>query len=169
LPSEIRAHREALRAFIDDSNAVPLEAWNEARAIDKWSPAQVAEHLRLTYTTLLDELEGRGGFRIRTRWWQRWLIRVRYLRSILQEGRFPAGVPATREIRPAAGPYDRQGLHSALIRDGESFIRAVENAPSDSVLTHPFVGQVALLDGMRFATQHIRHHHKQIAPAPSAT
>ena len=161
---EMEAQREALAAFVATAASLPPNAWNAAREGDKWSPAQVAEHLRLAYVTLRAELAGQGGFRIRTKPWQRWLLRFTHLRRILRTGRFPAGVPATREIRPPAGPYDRDELLSALRAEGERFEQAVAAAPMGSRITHPFLGRLALRDGVRFTAQHIRHHHAQIAP-----
>lgn len=162
--SELTSHRAALLAFIETAEGIQPDGWNISPAADKWSPAQVTEHLRMTYATLSGELAGQGGFRIRTTLWQRSLFRLRYLRTILRSGRFPAGVPATREIRPGPGPYDRHELLSALSRESEKFLAAVSSAPPSALLTHPFLGRLPLLDGVRFATQHIRHHHPQIVP-----
>ena len=165
LDLEMEAQREALAAFLATAASLSPETWNTPREGDKWSPAQIAEHLRLAYATLRSELAGQGGFRIRTKPWQRWLLRFTHLRRILRTGRFPGGVPATREIRPAAGPYDRDELLSALREEGARFAQAVASAPADSTITHPFLGRLALRDGVRFTAQHIRHHHAQIAPA----
>jgi hypothetical protein len=164
LTTEFSSHRDALRKFIDTAEALTLDDWNASRGPDKWSPAQVTEHLRMTYVTLSRELAGHGGFRIRTSFWQRTALRLRHLRSVLEHGRFPKGVPATREIRPPSGPYDRQQLLSALQEEGERFLAYVFAAKQSAMLTHPFLGRLPLLDGLRFATQHIRHHHPQIAP-----
>lgn len=162
---EMEAQREALDAFIATAASLAPDAWNASRDGDKWSPAQIAEHLRLAYATLRSELAGQGGFRIRTKPWQRWLLRLTHLPKILRTGRFPAGVPATREIRPAAGPYDREQLLTALREEGERFAQTVASAPAASRVTHPFLGKLALRDGVRFTAQHIRHHHAQIAPS----
>jgi hypothetical protein len=165
---EMEAQRAALDAFIATAASLAPESWNAPRGSDKWSPAQVSEHLRLAYATIRSELAGQAGFRIRTKPWQRWLLRFTHLPRILRTGRFPAGVPAPREIRPAAGPYDRDQLLSALREEGELFAQAVAAAPAASAITHPFLGRLALRDGVRFSAQHIRHHHAQIAPASHA-
>jgi hypothetical protein len=159
---ELEAHREALRDFIGAAEALRAEEWNSPRHGEKWSPAQVADHLRLVYVTIGKELAGESGFRIRTPWWLRWFFRLRYLPAILRHGRFPAGVPAMREIRPAAGPFDRADLLGALLREGERFMSSVGSARHGRI-THPLLGRLGLVDGLVFTTQHLRHHHKQIS------
>lgn len=45
----LAAHGRALAAFAARARAVPPDDWNRSPAPGKWSPGQVAEHLRLTY------------------------------------------------------------------------------------------------------------------------
>jgi hypothetical protein len=170
LAAELEAHREALHAFIATAQGLPAEGWNDARADEKWSAAQVGEHLRLTYVTVRAELAGGDGFRVRTRGWQQRLFRFLYLPRILRGGRFPKGVPATREIRPGPGPYDREELLEALRSEGEAFLRdaSAAHGSAGAKVTHPFLGGMSVLDGVRFAAQHIRHHHAQIDGRPLA-
>jgi hypothetical protein len=169
LAGEVAAHREALDAFIATAEGLPAERWNARRPGDKWSPAQVAEHLRLSYATVHAELEGRGGFRVRTKWWQQRFFRFLYLPKILRRGSFPKGVPATREIRPGDGPFDRRELLDALRREGEHFLAtATSDRIVNASVTHPFMGKLGLVEGTRFLTQHLRHHHAQIVPPGDA-
>src|SRR5262249_52828310 len=163
--AELATHKGALQDFIASAEKVQSSAWNLPMQAGRWSPAQVAEHLRLSYTTVRAELSGHGGFRVRTTWWQQRLLRVLYLSRILKSGRFPKGVPATREVRPAGGPFDRQQLLLALRQEGEQFIQEVRLASDRATITHPFLGKLALADGVRFMTQHIGHHHSQIVGA----
>lgn len=159
-------HRRALLDFVDTAEAIDLAAWNVAAREEKWSPAQVTEHLRLSYVAVRSELAGQGGLRIRTKWWQQRLFRLLYLPGILKRGRFPRGVPSIREIRPASGPFDRQQLLAAFRDEGERFLDAVGSAPADSAaISHPFLGSLSLVEGVRFMTRHVRHHQAQIDPA----
>ena len=167
LDVEIEAHRAALLAFIATAEGVLPGHWNTPREQGKWSPAQVAEHLRLTCAALAAELAGQVGMRVRTKRWQQWFFRVAYLPRILREGRFPKGVQAVREIRPGTGPYDRDQHLAALRAEVEAFLESLPSAQSDAKLTHPFLGSLPLADGVCFATQHIRHHHNQIQPQRS--
>lgn len=167
LNSEVQAHREALNAFVLDAEKVPPDLWNAPRPGDKWSPAQITEHLRLSYVAASGELAGKGGLRMRTRRWQQWFLRPLYLTPILRKGRFPKTVPTIREIKPESSPFDREELLAAFREEGESFLRAVVEAPSTSRISHPFLGYLNRPDAVRFLAQHIRHHHAQIVPKRS--
>jgi hypothetical protein len=163
LERELADHREALLAFITAAEHLAAEAWNAARPGDKWSPAQIAEHLRLTYAVARAEIAGQGGMRVRTKWWQRRLFRFLYLPAILSKGRFPKGAPAVRKIRPGDGPFERAALLAALRSEGEAFFAAVrESGAGKAKITHPFLGPLGAEDGVRFLTQHIRHHQAQV-------
>ncbi len=163
------AHRAALSAFIAAAESVPAAAWNASSHADKWTPAQITEHLRLSYVTVRAELAGSGGFRVRTSWWRQRLMRWLYLPQILRQGRMPAGVPATREIRPSGGPYVQQDLLQALRAEGESLLGQLEalQADRDVTLTHPFLGKLNLLEGLGLSTAHIHHHRTQLPGAAS--
>lgn len=163
---EVEGHRRALDELLAVAEAVDAGAWNVPAGDGKWSPAQVVDHLRVTYEVVRGELAGREGARIRTPWWRRWLLRRLFLPRILDSGRFPAGVPAVREIRPGPGPFDRRELLAALRREGEGFLAEAEQAASAGGavgISHPFLGRLSVRDGIRFTAQHLRHHQPQIA------
>src|SRR4030095_8755207 len=106
-PALVAAHRASVDEFRDAASAVDPADWDAQPGAEKWSPGQIAEHLRLTYEVLLRELGGGTGMRVRLPWWQRGLLRATVLRRIVARGTFPSGAPAVREIRPGAGPFDR--------------------------------------------------------------
>jgi hypothetical protein len=162
--SAAAAHRAALSAFIAAAERIPSVEWNASSQPDKWTPAQIAEHLRLSYTTVRAELAGSGGFRVRTSWWRQRLMRLLYLPRILREGRMPRGVPATREIRPSGGPYVQRDLLDALRAEGESLLSHLEalQAERGVTITHPYLGKLHLLEALGLSTAHIHHHRKQL-------
>jgi hypothetical protein len=162
LRGEVEAHRGALAELVAVAAAVDAAAWNAAPADGKWSPAQVVEHLRLTYVVGRRELAGQGGMRVRTRWWQRLVFRPVFLGRILKSGRFPENVPAVSEIRPVDGRFDRETLIAALRDEGEAFLREAEGTAAGAGLTHPFLGRLGLADGVRFLAHHLRHHQRQL-------
>lgn len=158
-------HQAALDAYLAAIQTLDASAWNRVPGPERWSPAQVTEHLRLTYVTVRAELAGEGGFRVRTRWWQQRLYQWMYLPRILREGRFPRRVPAVREIRPGPGPYDRTALLAALRTLGEECARELVRAPVGARgFRHPFLGRLPPTDALRVLSQHIRHHQKQVEP-----
>lgn len=163
-------HRRALDSVLRTASNVPADAWNHAPAEGKWSPAQVVEHLRMTYTTIRAELGGREGFRIRLSWLQLKLVRWRFLAAITREGRFPPGTPAVREVRPGPGPYDREQLLAQLRSEGEAFEQEIRAASaSGRLLSHPFLGKLTIDEGLALVTHHLRHHEKQLSGAVEAT
>jgi hypothetical protein len=165
--AEVDAHRRVLEGFLAVAEGVDAEAWNVPAAEGKWSPAQVVDHLRVTYTVVRQELAGGEGARVRTPWWRRLVLRRLFLPRILESGRFPEGVPAVREIRPGPGPFDRLELLAALRREGERFLADAEAAAATAGagITHPFLGRLGVGEGVRFTAQHVRHHQAQVAGA----
>lgn len=164
LAAGLAAHRTSLAAYAAASKAVPDARWNQPPAPDKWSPGQVTEHLRMTYVVVGGELEGKPGLTPRTPWWIRPLLRFRFLRRILKDGAVPAGAKAPRELRPDAGPFDRDRTLDALTQAAAAFEATLTrrwNDPSAAVTHHVF-GRLSAADMLRFATVHLDHHARQL-------
>jgi hypothetical protein len=161
----VAEHREALAAFLATAETLSDATWNAPRATGKWSPGQIAEHLRLTCETIQAELERRGGFRVRTGWLRRSLLRALVMPRMLRTRRFPEGAPAVREIRPdPAARYERRETLDGLRRHADALVAALEAADPERVpsVTHPFFGRLDPLKGLDLSTLHVRHHHAQI-------
>jgi len=159
-------HQRAVQQFLDAARAVPHEAWERPARDQQWSPAQIAEHVRLAYSLVGQQLAGGSGIRIRTPWWLRVVLRWRLLPRILATGKIPPGARAPREIRPGDGPFDREQTLSAL----EVSARAAEEAIArewDSRaarMTHHVFGALRAPQAMRFAIVHTTHHARQLVP-----
>lgn len=157
-------HAAALDAFVARAAAVGAAAWNAPAAEGKWTPAQVVEHVRMTYDIAVRELEGGGGLRVRTSWWLRPLLRLKYLRAILASGRVPRGARAPREARPGDGPFDQAATLAALGASSQRFLVLLEpvwhrNGP---VLTHHIFGRLGARETLRFMAVHTSHHAQQL-------
>jgi len=156
-------HRRAVDACAEIIRTVAGEAWEKTREPKKWSPAEIAEHLAVSYDPLLRELDGDTGFRIVVPWWKRRILRWKFLAPILA-GTFPPGVPAPREIRPAAtaaSPED--GARKLTERAGVFLDRLAQARQSGrSRLTHPYLGRLSDVDALRFLTSHAHHHRRQL-------
>lgn len=164
------SHASAVASYLAAARAVPGEAWERPMQDEKWSPAQVSEHLRLTYTLVQNELAGGSGLRVRTSWWLRTLLRWRFLPRILSQGQLPEGAKAPREIRPGDGPFDRDAVLDALqvaARVAQESIARGWDDPN-RVMTHHVFGRLALPTAMRFLTVHTEHHARQLRAVPGS-
>ena len=159
-------HHRAVREFVAAARAVAADEWERPLADGKWTPSQVAEHLRLSYEVFAEQFSGGKGLRVRTSWWQRLLLRRKYLGGILQDGVLPAGARAPREVRPGDGPFDRETTLLALEEAAAEAEKGLVKRWTDPtcVMTHHVFGDLRPPQGMRLATVHTRHHARQIAP-----
>jgi hypothetical protein len=160
--------REQLRAtverFLESVAAVDEARWTSPAKPDKWSPAEIAEHLLLTYDAVLRELGGGVGMRLRLNWWMRLYIRARYLRPLLKYGRFPERAPAVREVRPTGPVHGKAELIQAFRERARAFDEGIAAAHRQGRyrMTHPFFGKLDSSDAVRLVDVHIEHHRKQL-------
>lgn len=160
-------HRRSVEEFLGQARQIPPARWNRAVAAGKWSPAQITEHLRLTYDAVTREATGGPTLRVRTSWWLRLYLRFAYLRRILDEGTIPSGARAPRELMPGPGPFEQEallaGLTAAVDRAEAAF--AGEDGARARGFTHHVFGRLEAADALRFATVHNGHHARQLAGA----
>jgi len=161
-------HRDAVERFVTLARSVAPGRWGAAPEHAKWSPAQVTEHVALTYEALLRELSGGAALVVRTKWWQRVVLRKFLLSRILKSGRIPAGATAPRELRPSAIALDRDALLEKL-RSGAGRLDAELAEQRESArLTHPYFGRLNASAVLRFCAIHTRHHAGQLPGTPDA-
>jgi hypothetical protein len=159
-------HRDALRAFLNTARGIPPQRWNTPLAPGKWSPAQVAEHVRLTYGMADTELTSGVGIRVRSSPWLRPLIRLVFLPRILRTGMLPKGARAPREIRPGDGPFDQRETLGGLEAIASAF-QAKLASHEGRGLTHHVFGQMDKAKTWQILAVHTEHHRRQIAGANS--
>lgn len=160
----LRSHRAAVADFASAAAAVAPEAWTRPRAEGKWSPAEVVEHLALSYAALLGELEGKTPLRVHTPLWRQWLLRLIFLPRLIAGRPFPAGIKAPREIRPAASGSQQDAVERFRDLSGR-FEEAAEAARARNPkprLTHPFFGPLPLDQMVGLSAAHTRHHQRQL-------
>ncbi len=155
-------HRRSVEEFLARAQRVPPSLWEAPRAEGKWSPAQVAEHLRLTYETVAREAVGGPGLRVRTSWWLRLFLRFRYLRRILDDGAIPTGARAPRELMPGPGPFEREALLAGLAAAVQRAEMAFVGDHATRGFTHHVFGRMEASEALRFATVHNQHHTRQL-------
>lgn len=140
---------------------MPEEEWFVPMSEGKWSPAEVLAHLVSTYDTLLRELAGGAGMAIRTKLWQRWLLRLTVVPRLLAGGAFPKGAVAPRETRPG-GVVDRAESIALFRRRAAELDEAVRLAKDGQRITHAYFGSATVAHGVLLCVRHIQHHTAQL-------
>lgn len=158
-----RLHTEAVSTLAATAARAPEAQWRDPRTEGKWSPAEIVEHLTITYDVLLRELAGGGGMAIRTSLWQRMLLRVTMVPRILRGDGFPKGARAPREVRPQMPAHGRQQALARFEQRAATFAAAAADARhSRARLTHAYFGKSSLKNTLVFCARHIEHHRAQL-------
>jgi uncharacterized damage-inducible protein DinB len=163
-------HQATVAEFVAAAGALTPEQWRHPVALDKWSPSQLAEHVRLTYEVFATELAGGQGLRVRTSWWMRTYLRLRYLRHLLRTGLVPRDrVPAPRAVRPGPGPFEQGAVLEGIRNAARRFEAQLHSRwhSGGGVITHHLFGKLSPSQALRFAAVHTRHHRAQL-PTPAA-
>jgi hypothetical protein len=157
-------HRIAVAAFLDAAERVPSAAWTVARAPGKWTPAQLCEHLSLSYDALLTELAEGRPMAPRATGWKRAVLRTLVLPHILFHGSIPVRAPAPRETRPPEACPDRRAALARLREVAERFEHRLDAARrvGGGRVTHPYFGPLPPDKAMRFCAVHLDHHRPQL-------
>jgi len=158
-------HRAALAAFFDAAERLRDDAWSAPWGPGKWTRAQVAEHLALTYEIAIRELTTGEGLRVRVTGVRQRLLRWVLMPHILFHRSLPIRVVAPREVRPPEVTMPRAALLRRLRELGVRWEAEMERAigAGGGGLTHPYFGTIPPVKAMRFMAVHIEHHTRQIA------
>lgn len=159
--ASLALHGSAVDALVAKAEGVPEAEWFVPTSEGKWSPAEVLAHLVSTYDTLLRELAGGPGMAIRTKLWQRWLLRLTVVPRLLAGGAFPKGAVAPRETRPG-GVLNREESITLFRRRAAELDEAVRNANDGQRITHAYFGSATVAHGVLLCTRHIQHHATQL-------
>lgn len=169
LPADLAPAIAALRGsrdrYLERAGQLAFEQWCQPVGEGKWSPAQISEHVRLSFAVIGHELAtGSGGLPLKVPRWLRLWIRFKYFGRILATGRMPAGARAPREICPHGSSFDQDatlaGLRDAAVAFEEAVMARWDD--SDAGFSHQVFGHVSLSDGWRFAIVHTDHHTGQL-------
>jgi hypothetical protein len=169
-PEVLAEHAAAADEFTATIGALTPAQWTTRRAPEAWSPAEITDHLARTYSQYAGEARGKNSLRIRLRLPMLLFARAFVKPRLLRGAPFPKA-KAPRPLRPGAGP-DTPADGVALFRaTGAACLRDLgllaERRPYRQ-LVHPYLGALPLYDMVRFAAQHIRHHHRQVLAAIAA-
>jgi len=155
-------HRRSADAFLVTLEAVPEDLWSAPLAPGKWTIAQLAEHIGLSYSTALDALAGGPGMRMVLPWWKTRFLRLTVLRRILGGRGFPSGAPAPREIRPSTVPPARTPALGELRARLAEIEPALSAAPRGTLLPHAYFGMLRVDQLLGVQAAHLDHHRRQL-------
>jgi hypothetical protein len=163
---EIRQiHLDAAAELVASAERIPAERWTLPRAEGKWSPAEIVEHLTLAYDIILRELGGGPGMMVRTKLWQRIMLRFTLIPKLLRGEGFPAGARAPRETRPQSANPDQKsavaGFRDRAARLDAEVAAAIATGRRIR-LTHAYFGTAGLGEAMLLCARHVQHHQKQL-------
>lgn len=171
-PTVLADHSAAADEFATTISHLTPAQWAARAHAEAWSPAEITDHLARTYSQYAGESRGKNSLRIRLRWPRLLLARAFVKPRLLRGAPFPKA-KAPRPLRPGAGPETPADGVALFRATGAACVRDLtilaERRPHRQ-LVHPYLGPLPLYDMVRFAAQHVRHHHRQllaiIAAAP---
>jgi uncharacterized damage-inducible protein DinB len=166
LDTAIADNHRAVEEFTSAARAVDAARWSLPRAEGKWSPAQLVEHIALTYeygrAVLKNNAPGPSAPRF-----LRPLVRRFVVTPVLRNGSFKRNAKAPAMFQPSSAPDAPADLLLRLetaVRLFEDEVRAAHRA-GRSTLDHPFFGNMPVADYLRFQAIHARHHRAQLPGA----
>jgi len=150
--------------YVAAISGMSVATWIARRAADAWSAAEITEHLVRTYAQFAGEARGKNSLRVRVPPVRRLLIRL-FVKPRLLAGRIFPRARAPRELRPTGGPATPADGVAMFRAAGEGCIRDLQVMTvrrAYRTMVHPYFGAIPLYELMEFASQHIRHHRRQL-------
>jgi hypothetical protein len=169
LETAIADNHAAVDEYVGAARALDAGQWTMPRQAAKWTPAQITEHLALTYeysrAVVVGTPPGRGAPRFLQPLFRRLVVD-----ATLEAGRFRRKSRTPKILQPSAAPPARdQGL-SRLQTALTAFEAAIRSGHPEGrhTLKHPFFGPVPTVDYLRLQAIHTRHHLGQLRGGTSA-
>lgn len=152
-----------LAVILDATSGVTPEAGSR-RAGDRWSVAEVVEHLQRTYSGTAKGFERclEKGTPLAT---GASLKQTAQTFAMLNFGYFPAGRAAPKHVVPTgkvALPDVIDGVKKDLMWLDETAGRVAKAFGAVKVMDHPLLGAFTVDQWLRFHVAHTQHHEKQI-------
>jgi DinB superfamily len=161
LEASLDDNRARVNDFIVASRGT-AGSWNTPVRPGKWSPAELAEHINLSYRQSAEMMggQGTGGFpKVPVIF--RPLLRKLAFRPVLRRGRFGRPVKTFKSLTPSNLPKDPGEAAERLgatLQAYEATVRSI----STPTIRHPAFGEVSATDYVLFLAIHTRHHQGQL-------
>ncbi|MEP6591965.1 MAG: DinB family protein [Gemmatimonadota bacterium] len=142
-------------------------SWTVPRALGKWSPAQVVEHVARSFDESVKVVAGEpSSFPVLPRL-IRPIVRAIFFTKAIKRGVFPTGAKTNKPLDPEAGSATPSAARARLDAAVAGFAQAcrAQVAAGHPVMSTVF-GAVPVVDYVRFQELHVRHHTGQM-PGPT--
>jgi hypothetical protein len=169
LEAALADHHAAVEAFIAAARAMSARQWTTPRAPGKWTPAQIVEHLAITYEWGVELVKGTppgGG----APFFMRPIIRRMFVIPSLKAGRFTRAAKTLKIFEPSAAPPASAVVLPRLESAVASFETAIRSGRpgASQALNHPLFGSIPATEYLQLQSIHARHHHAQLAASAAA-
>lgn len=159
-------HDASLAGFVAEVNAVPRAAWHASTVEGRWSPAEEALHIAMSYEAGLAGLSSGAAMHLRVTPTRARLLHLVVLPIIFHSNWFPRGAAAPREVHPSTEVA--HGLSPDLLverlQSAASQLRASAPGADEALrIRHAYFGALTSLDAVRMLSAHTRHHTRTIA------
>jgi Protein of unknown function (DUF1569) len=165
IETAIAENRKGVDEFIEAARAVPPARWQTPRAKGAWSPAQIVEHLAVTYEFNRRVVAGTAPpLPLLLRYVLAPLLRRWVITNTLEAGRFTRKGRTPKFLMPSATPPDVDTVIARLnvaVTGLEGDLRS-RHPEARHTVAHPAFGTIATHDWMRVQAIHARHHRDQL-------
>lgn len=163
--SDLQRRMTAARVAVDEmveTSAACAARWSTPAAPNKWSPAQVTEHVARSLEEAALDMAGQRSKLPTLPWPLRLIARKLLFERVLARDAFPRA-KTNKAMNPETGPESPAAAGFRLDAAWRTFAEAckLRSAGSNLAASRTF-GAVPLTDFVRFQEIHTRHHRAQM-------
>lgn len=160
----IEKHRAVIADYVQTASRIDEQVWRLPVEAEKWTPAQITDHLILTYQTLIEQIGGGRGLKMQYNFVLRQILRLAILPKIYRTRQLPRGAKAPPEILPQDSKMARQAALEKLEKLCGEFENEILSRRADKKLriSHHVFGAIKPLKAIDFIAIHTEHHTRQL-------
>jgi hypothetical protein len=160
----IEKHRTVIADFVRTASRIDEQIWRLPVEAEKWTPAQITDHLILTYEMLVKQIRGEQNLKMQYGFPLRQILRLAILPKIYRTRRLPRGAKAPPEIMPEDSEMPRETALEKLEELSGEFENEILSRRDDKKfrLTHHVFGEIKPLKAVDFIAIHTEHHARQL-------
>lgn len=160
----IERHRAAIADYLQIAARLDEQVWRLPVGAEKWTPAQITDHLIRTYNITLEQLRGGQGIKTQYGFLLRQVLRLAVLSKIYRTRELPRGAKAPEEILPKDSKTPRETALEQLKELSGEFENEILSGRNNKKLrlTHHVFGEIRPLKAIDFVAIHTEHHTRQL-------